>query len=280
MIQPNHTNLPIRIQCVLLSLSPSTYYYHGVPENPLNLLLMKLIDWQYLKTPFYGIRRMTEWLKEYYSQLGPMNHKRIASLMRKMGLQGIYPKRNQHLSKPASDVQIFPYLLKDLCITRPNQVWAADITFIPLQKGFAYLVAIIDWFSRYILAWQLSVTLEAAFCIEALEKALQQYQTPEFFNSDQGSQFTSRAFIQLLSGKGISISMDGKGRVYDNIFIERFWRTLKYEEVYLHAYHSIREAKECISQYIRFYNHERYHSALGYKTPVYWYQGKNGVYVC
>jgi len=274
MIQPNHTTLSIHLQCSLLSLSRSTYYYQGVPENLLNLLLMKLIDQQYMRTPFYGIRRMTQWLKDHYAQLGPINHKRIASLMKKMGLQGIYPRRNRHLSKPASDHQVFPYLLKDLCITRPNQVWAVDITFIPLQKGFAYLVAIIDWFSRYILAWQLSVTLEAEFCIEALQKALQQYQMPEFFNSDQGSQFTCQSFIQLLSNKGIRISMDGKGRVYDNIFIERFWRTLKYEEVYLHAYDSVREARKSIDRYIRFYNKERYHSALGYQTPEYWYQEK------
>ncbi len=266
MIQPAHPDLSIRRQSSLIGLSLSSYYYHPVPMDPLNLELMKLIDQQYLKTPFYGVQRMTKWMNKHHPDLGPVNHKRIASLMKKMGIEGIHPKRKKKLSLPDAEHKIYPYVLQEVNIDHPDQVWSVDITYIPLKKGFAYLVAIVDWYSRYILSWKLSVTLEVDFCIEALQYALLMSR-PEIFNSDQGSQFTSKAFVQLLLDRNIQISMDGKGRVYDNIFIERFWRTIKYEEVYLRSYENVRDAERRIGAYIYFYNYERLHSSLEYRTP-------------
>ena len=223
---------------------------------------MKLIDRQYLATPFYGARKITAWLN---GQSHRVNRKRVRRLMQLMGLKAIY--RRPRISKPAPGHKIYPYLLNGLKITRPNQVWAADITYIPMARGFLYLVAIIDWYSRYVLSWRLSNTLDAGFCVEALQEALKKGK-PEIFNTDQGSQFTSEAFTGLLRQYGVRISMDGKGSYNDNLFIERLWRSVKYEEVYLKAYQDGKEAKVGISNYFRFYNTERPHQALGYRTPA------------
>jgi len=223
---------------------------------------MKLIDRQYLATPFYGTRRMAAWLK---NQGYEVNRKRVRRLMRIMGLKTIY--RRPRTSKPAPGHNIFPYLLSGMEITRPNQVWAADITYIPMARGFLYLVAIIDWYSRYVLSWRLSNTLDAGFCIEALKEALRKGQ-PDVFNTDQGAQFTDEAFSGLLQQRGVRVSMDGKGRYSDNLFIERLWRTVKYEEVYLKAYQNGRDARVGIGDYFLFYNAERPHQALGYRTPA------------
>lgn len=222
---------------------------------------MRKLDGQYTKTPFYGIRRMTAQLKR---QGYNVNHKRISRLMRLMGLEAIYPKPK--LSKKDYQHKIYPYLLRNVSIKRANQVWATDITYIRMDKGFIYLVAIMDWFSRYVLAWSVSITMEVYFCIEALEKALKIGQ-PEIFNSDQGSQFTSKDFTDKLLQNNIKISMDGKGRFFDNIFVERLWRTVKYEEVYLKEYNDVHGAVKSIGNYFNFYNHERLHQELDYKTP-------------
>jgi putative transposase len=227
---------------------------------------MRLIDEQYTRTPFYGARKMIWWLGEHgYA----VNRKRVRRLMRLMGLEAIY--RKPRLSLPAPGHRIYPYLLRDVKIDRPNLVWTSDITYIRLRQGFIYLVAVMDWFSRYVLAWDVSVSLETSFCVAALEWALQ-HGSPEIFNTDQGSQFTSQDFTGRLETHGIDISMDGRGRVIDNIFIERLWRTVKYEEVYLKDYTDVREALSNLKEYFAFYNHERPHQALGYRTPaiVHW----------
>ncbi len=229
--------------------------------------MMKLLDEQYTRTPFYGIRRMTAWLNSIGEQA---NHKRVARLLHLMGLEAIYPK--PRLSKPATGHRLYPYLLRGLPIIRPNQAWGTDITYIRLAQGFIYLAAIMDWFSRYVLSWSVSVTLDAAFCLEALEDALS-HGRPEIFNSDQGSQFTSTEFTGRLEESQIRISMDGRGRVFDNIFVERLWRTVKYEEVYLNDYPSVPEARESLGCYFNFYNTERLHQSLGYKTPEMVYAG-------
>ncbi len=223
---------------------------------------MKLIDRQYLATPFYGARKIAAWLK---SQGQRINRKRIRRLMRVMGLKAIY--RCPSTSKPAPGHKIYPYLLGGLKITRPNQVWAADITYIPMARGFLYLVAIIDWYSRYVLSWRLSNTLNAGFCVEALEEALKKGR-PDIFNTDQGAQFTSDAFTGLLQQHGVRISMDGKGSYNDNLFIERLWRSVKYEEVYLKAYQDGKEARIGLGNYFRFYNTERPHQTHCYRTPA------------
>jgi len=229
---------------------------------------MKLIDRQYLATPFYGARKLAVELKR---QKGfAVNRKRVRRLMQLMGIRAIY--RRPRTSKPAPGHKVYPYLLRDLKITRPNQVWAADITYIPMAKGFLYLVAIIDWYSRYVIAWRLSNTLDADFCVAALEEALSKG-TPEIFNTDQGSQFTGEAFTGLLKGHGVRISMDGKGSYNDNLFIERLWRTVKYEEVYLKAYVDGREARISLGEYFHFYNTSRPHQSLGYRTPAEVYAG-------
>jgi len=223
---------------------------------------MKLIDRQYLATPFYGARKIAAWLK---SQGHRVNRKRVRRLMQLMGLKAIY--RRPRTSQPAPGNKIYPYLLGGLRITRPNQVWAADITYIPMARGFLYLVAIIDWYSRYVLSWRLSNTLDAGFCVDALQEALKKGK-PEIFNTDQGAQFTSGAFTGILQQHGVRISMDGKGSYNDNLFIERLWRSVKYEEVYLKAYQDGREARTSIGNYFRFYNTLRLHQALGYRTPA------------
>jgi putative transposase len=223
---------------------------------------MRLIDEQYTRTPFYGIRKMTRWLE---GQGYTVNPKRTRRLMRQMGLEAIY--RKPRLSVPEPGHRIYPYRLRDLNIDRPNQVWSSDITYIRLRQGFVYLVAVMDWFSRYVLAWEISVSLESSFCLAALDWALQSGK-PDIFNTDQGSQFTSEEFTSRLENQGIDISMDGRGRVTDNIFIERLWRTVKYEEVYLKDYLDVLEAVSNLKNYFAFYNHERLHQALGYQTPA------------
>jgi len=246
----------------LLDISRSGLYYQpkGISEE--DLALMKLIDRQYLATPFYGARKIAAWLK---SQGHRVNRKRVRRLMQLMGLKAIY--RRPRTSQPAPGNKIYPYLLSGMKIRQPNQVWAADITYIPMARGFLYLVAIIDWYSRYVLSWRLSNTLDAGFCVDALQEALKKGK-PEIFNTDQGAQFTSEAFTGILQQHGVRISMDGKGSYNDNLFIERLWRTVKYEEVYLKAYQDGKEARTGIGNYFRFYNTLRLHQALGYRTPA------------
>ena len=262
MVDHRHPSLSIVRQCRLLDISRSGLYYQpkGISEE--DLALMKLIDRQYLTTPFYGARKIAAWLK---SQGHRVNRKRVRRLMRVMGIKAIY--RRPKTSKPAPGHKIYPYLLRGMKITRPNQVWAADITYIPMVRGFLYLVAIIDWYSRYVLSWRLSNTLDVGFCVEALHEALKKGR-PEIFNTDQGAQFTGEAFTGLLEQHGIRISMDGKGSYNDNLFIERLWRTVKYEEVYLKAYQDGRDARIGLGNYFRFYNTERPHQALDYRTPA------------
>ena len=261
MIDREHPNLSLVRQSALLGLSRSSLYYHpkGVGEE--DLKLMALIDEQYLKTPFYGSRRMAAWLR---SQGYAVDRKRVKRLMRLMGIMAIYQPPNT--SKPCRGHKVYPYLLRGVVVDRVNQVWCADITYIPMAHGFMYLVAIMDWYSRYVLAWRLSNTLDVYFCLDALEEALSKG-TPEIFNTDQGSQFTSEAFTGMLLQRGIQVSMDGKGRCMDNVFVERLWRSVKYEEVYLKAYQNVHEARMGIGAYMRFYNEERPHQALGYRTP-------------
>jgi putative transposase len=257
--QPNP--LSLTRQCELLGLSRAALYYHPVEVSAEELELMALIDRQYLRTPFYGSRRMTAWLR---TQGRIVNRKRVQRLMRLMGLETIY--QHPRTSRPAPEHRIYPYLLRGLVIERVNQVWAADICYIPMAHGFLYLVAVMDWVSRYVLAWRLSNLLDSSFCVEALEDALNQGR-PEIFNTDQGSQFTSDEFTDVLRVHGVAISMDGRGRFTDNIFVERLWRSLKYEEVYLKAYQNVAEARRSIAAYFEFYNHERLHQALGYRAP-------------
>ena len=243
-------------------MNRSSFYYKPVEPSETELTLMKVIDRQYLETPFYGSRKMAAWLK---SQGEIVNRKKVRRLMQLMGLKAIY--RRPRTSPPGKGNKIYPYLLKGLKISRPNQVWAADITYIPMQKGFMYLVVIMDWYSRYVLAWRLSNTMESDFCIEALKEAFKKG-CPEILNTDQGSQFTSNEFVGILESRGIKVSMDGTGRYMDNLFIERLWRTLKYEEVYLKAYQDASAARTEIAKYFRFYNAERPHQSLKYKTPA------------
>jgi len=225
---------------------------------------MRLLDEQYIETPFYGIDKMTEWLRH---QGHYVNHKRVRRLMRQMGLEAVYPRRKHGLSIPDKEHKIYPYLLKGVQIERADQVWSADITYIRMYRGWLYLSAVMDWFSRYVLAWEVSVTLEADFCVSALKQALS-FGKPEIFNTDQGSQFTSIDFTKVLLDAGVQISMDGKGRVFDNIFVERLWRTVKVEEVYLRDYQTVAEARYNLGRYFEFYNNQRLHQALGYRTPA------------
>ena len=262
VVDREHPSLSVVRQCKLLYISRSGLYYQprGISEE--DLTLMKLIDRQYLATPFYGARKIAAWLK---SQGRQVNRKRVRRLMRLMGIKAIY--RRPRTSTPAPGHKIYPYLLGGMEITRSNQVWAADITYIPMARGFLYLVVIMDWYSRYVLSWRLSNTLDAGFCVDALEEALRKGR-PDICNTDQGAQFTSEAFTGLLEQHRIRISMDGKGSYNDNLFIERLWRTVKYEEVYLKAYQDGRDARASLGDYFRFYNTERPHQALGYQTPA------------
>jgi len=256
-IEPKHSELSIAHQCELVELPRSTWYYRPAVESAENLALMRRIDALYLRWPFYGSRRMAE-------ELGS-NRKRIQRLMRRMGLEAIYPKRRT--TRPAAGHKIYPYLLRNVEITRPDHVWSTDITYVPMRHGFLYLVAVMDWFSRYVLSWRLSNTLDGSFCLEALDEALDQSR-PEIFNSDQGSQFTAAAFTGRLKGLGVAISMDGRGRAIDNVFVERLWRSVKYEEVYLRDYATAWEAEDSLGKYFEFYCHQRIHQALGYRTPA------------
>jgi putative transposase len=262
MIEKDNESLSVLRQCELLGLCRSSVYYEKKEPDEYDLELMRLIDELYTDMPFYGSRKMTEELKD---KGHVVNRKKIQRLMRLMGIEAIYPKPDT--SKPAPENKVYPYLLKGLIINKPKQVFAADITYIRMQRGFLYLIAIIDWFSRYVLSWRLSNTLDADFCVEALEEALNQ-DKPEIFNTDQGSQFTSEDFTGVLLDSQIQISMDGRGRCMDNIFIERLWRSLKYEEVYLKSYETAAEARQGIGQWIHFYNHQRLHQSLGYRTPA------------
>lgn len=262
MIEPSHEHLSIQRQCELVGLPRACWYYQPVPEDPENLRIMRLLDEQYTRTPFYGVRKMRIFLDE---EKECVNEKRIRRLMRTMGLEAIYPKKN--LSKAFWKHKKYPYLLRGLAITRPNQVWGIDITYIRLTHGFVYLVAIIDWFSRYVLSWAVSVTLDVSFCLGALEEALRSGK-PDICNSDQGVQFTCDDFTSRLQKENIQISMDGRGRALDNVFTERLWRSVKYEEVYLKDYDTPPTAIENLGRYFRFYNGERYHQALDYRTPA------------
>ncbi|WP_254696793.1 IS3 family transposase [Octadecabacter sp. SW4] len=267
MIEPGNPGLSIGKQCRLLSISRSSFYYAPRGETALNLALMRQIDEQFLETPFYGVRQMT-WHLRNEGHL--VNEKRIRRLMRLMGLMPIYQKPNT--SKAAKGHKTYPYLLRSLRVDRPNQVWCADITYLPMRRGFLYLVAVMDWHTRKVLAWRISNTLEADFCVEALNEAIHRFGPPGIMNTDQGSQFTSFAWTDRLRRSGVRISMDGKGRFLDNIFVERLWRSLKYECVYLHAWESGSQARAGVGKWIEFYNRKRPHSALGGKPPavVYW----------
>jgi len=267
MVEPEHPGISIQRQCELLDLARSSFYYAPARESQENLLLMRLIDEQYTRRPFYGIPRMTAWLKQ---QGRDVNHKRVERLMRLMGIQAIYPK--PQLSKSNPRHRVYPYLLRGVKITRVNQVWSTDITYVRMRQGFLYLVAILDWFSRYVVSWQLSNSLETSFCLAALDEALAKGQ-PEVFNSDQGSQFTSREFTGRLAEAGIQISMDGRGRAFDNIFIERLWRSVKYEEIFLKDYEVVTDAEQGLASYFDFYNDERLHQSLQYQTPASIYGG-------
>ena len=262
-----HEFLSIRQQCELLGVSRAGLYYEPVGESRENLRLMRWIDEQYTEAPFFGSRRMTAWLRQ--DKQADVNRKRVARLMQVMGLEAIYPKPK--LSQPGAGHTIYPYLLKGVPIQRVNQVWSTDITYIRLAQGFCYLVAVMDWHSRFVLSWSVSLAMELEFCLEALARALRAAQ-PEIFNSDQGSQFTSERFTGELKRRGISISMDGRGRCFDNIFIERLWRSLKHEEVYLNEYERVSEARRGIERWFEFYNHRRPHQSLGYRTPAAVYQ--------
>ena len=261
MIETSHPDLSVVRQCALLGISRSGLLYTPVSLNPEDLELMRLLDEQYTRLPFYGVRRMTAWLHTLGSTA---DVKRVRRLLRGMGIEAVYPK--PRLSLGNLQHRKFPYLLRGVPIQRVNQVWSTDITYIRLRQGFVYLTAILDWYSRYVLAWRLSNTLDAAFCVEALKEALRRG-CPEIFNSDQGVQFTCEEFLSVLEGAGVKISMDGRGRVFDNIFVERLWRTVKYEEVYIHDYETVADAETGLARFFPFYNAERLHQSLGYQTP-------------
>jgi len=250
----------------MLRVSKGALYYQPRPTDPYTLSLMDLIDDQHTRTPFYGSRRLKAWLNQ---QGYKINRKRVQRLMRLMRIEAIYPKSK--LSRRNEEHKVYPYLLRDVQIKRPDHVWSTDISYIRIGKGFAYLTAVIDWFSRYVLSWRLSNTLENTFCVDVLEEALN-ISKPEIFNTDQGSQYTAANFLKPLQENHIQISMDSRGRALDNIFVERLWRTVKYEEVYLKDYQSMKDAQSSLKQYFKFYNTERIHQALQYKTPesIYW----------
>jgi putative transposase len=262
LVEPGHPEIGIRRQCALLGVNRSSWYYEPAGESAENVALMRLIDEQYTRAPFYGTRRITAWLQRRGHEV---NRKRVARLMALMGLEAVYPKPK--LSQPGEGHKIYPYLLEGVEVQRVNQVWSTDITYIRMAEGFVYLVAVIDWFSRFVLSWALSLTMELDFCVEALKRAMR-WGRPEIFNSDQGSQFTSEKFTGELKSRSIAVSMDGRGRCLDNIFIERLWRSLKYEEVYLRDYMTVPDARSGIGRYLRFYNYERLHQSLEYQTPA------------
>jgi len=260
-ITPKHPRLSVRRQCQLLGLAAASYYYQAQPESAENLHYMRWLDQEYTDRPYYGVRKMTVGLQQQGYAVGP---KRVRRLLRAMGLMAVYPKPRLSLNPLAH--QRFPYLLKGVAIVRPNQVWSTDITYIRLRGGFVFLAAVLDWYSRYVLAWELSITLEADFCVAVLERALK-HQRPEVFNTDQGVQFTSAQFQAPLLAAQVRVSMDGRGRAFDNIFVERLWRSVKYEEVYIKDYQNVAEAREGLERYFPFYNEQRIHQALDYRTP-------------
>lgn len=272
LLRPDSTHLSVRQQCQLLSLARSMAYYRPVQVSAEEISLMREIDRIFTRWPFYGSRKV---LLELRASGSAVNRKRVQRLMRVMGLQALVP--GPHTSKPHPEHPIYPYLLGGVDVTRPNQVWAADITYLPLEQGWGYLVAVIDWYSRAILSWQMSNTMTVDFCVEALEEALKHHGSPEIFNTDQGAQFTSPAFTEVLKREKITISMDGKGRATDNIFVERVWRSLKYEDVYLRDYATLAEAEQGIGRWIRFYNLRRPHQALENRTPMEVFRGVQAV---
>ena len=261
MIDRSH-DLPVARQALALGISRGSVYYLPRPVAASDLVVMRRIDELHLNFPFAGSRMLRDLLAGEGFAVGRLH---VATLMKRMGIEALY--RRPRPSKPAPGHKIYPYLLRKLAVTRPDQVWAMDITYIPMARGFVYLAAVVDWFSRRVLAWRLSITMEAAFCVEALEEALSRYGTPEIFNTDQGSQFTSAEFTGALLAKGIAISMDGKGAWRDNVFVERLWRTIKYEEVYLRAYDTVSDARSSLGRYIAFYNSRRPHSSLDRQPP-------------
>lgn len=261
LVEPEHPELSIVRQCDLLGLPRASYYYAPSLAHEEDLLLKRLLDEQYTRTPFYGSRRMTAWLVQ---QGHAVNRKRVVRLLAEMGLEAVYPGRGA--SQPAPGHRIYPYLLRGVKVERVGQVFSTDLTYIRMRRGFVYLVAVMDWYSRYVLSWGVSTTMDQEFCVEALDRALAQA-VPEIFNTDQGAQFTSEAFVGKLLEHGVRVSMDGRGRALDNVFIERLWRSVKYEEVYLKEYATVRDAVQGLGAYFRFYNCERLHQALGYRTP-------------
>jgi putative transposase len=261
-------SVSMRRQCEMLAVSRSSVYYDATDPDAEELALMRRIDELHLSFPFYGSRKLAVELR---NEGHAVNRKRVQRLMRLMGLEAMVPKPKT--SEPHPEHAVYPYLLKGLEISRPNKVWAADITYVPMRHGFLYLVAIMDWYSRRVLAWRLSNTLDASFCVDALEEALSRFGPPDIFNTDQGAQFTAESFTRVLRDRRIAISMDGKGRYLDNVFVERLWRSLKYEEVYLHAYDTPQQARAGIGRYFDFYNFRRPHQALGYQTPDAFHRG-------
>jgi putative transposase len=255
-------DLSIFRQCELVGLNRSSYYLPPAVESEENLRLMRLIDQQYLQTPFYGSRRMAAWLERAGEEV---NRKRVQRLMRLMGLEALHPRPRTTVA--AADARVYPYLLRDRELTRVDEVWSSDITYVPMKHGFMYLTAVIDWFSRYVLSWRLSNTLEGRFCLEALDEALS-LGRPEIFNTDQGSQFTSREYTDRLEEAGIAVSRDGRGRALDNVFVERLWRSVKYEDIYIKDYERVAELEAGLTAYFRFYDEERPHQSLGYRTPA------------
>jgi putative transposase len=270
LVEVDHPELSVRHQCELLGLNRSTFYYEPTGAAPEDLRLMRLIDELYTAWPIYGSRKITEELTHRGEEV---NRKRVQRLMREMGLEAIYPK--PRLSAAGRGHKIYPYLLRGVKIERPDQVWSADITYVPLPTGFMYLAAVIDWYSRYVLAWRLSNTLDGAFCLEMLEEALKGGR-PGVFNTDQGVQFTAEAFTGRLLSAGVAVSMDGRGRALDNVFVERLWRTVKYEDIYIRGYETVAELLRGLRRYFAFYNQERLHQSLGYETPAEVYRGKEG----
>jgi putative transposase len=268
LVEAGHAQLSVRRQCALLGLSRASFYYQPATETEENLRLMRQLDAEYTRHPFYGSRKLTRWLHEQGEEV---NRKRVQRLLRVMGLEAIYPK--PRLSQGGKGHRVFPYLLRGVTVARPDQVWSTDITYVPLSTGFMYLAAIIDWYSRYVIAWRLSNTLDGSFCLEMLEEALRQGR-PEIFNTDQGVQFTAAAFTGRLEAAGVQVSMDGRGRCLDNVFVERLWRTVKYEDIYLYGYEGVRELQRGLQRYFPFYNEERLHQSLAYRTPAAVYGGR------
>jgi putative transposase len=266
LVEPDHTQVSVRRQCELLGLNRTSLYYRPAAETTANLRLMRLLDKEYTAHPFLGSRRLTRWLSK---QGEAVNRKRVQRLLRLMGLEAIYPKPK--LSAAGRGQRIYPYLLRDVGIERVDQVWSTDITYVPLATGFMYLAAIIDWFSRYVLAWRLSNTLDGSFCLDMLEEALSRGK-PEVFNTDQGVQFTAQAWTSRLESAGVAVSMDGQGRCLDNVFVERLWRSVKYEDIYLHAYETVPQLQQGLGRYFPYYNEERLHQSLDYRPPAAVYQ--------